>query len=178
MQSLHNVKTQLVELFVQGIPSTGNQGTRFYFNDQPFLRSKPIISLETYFFEDSAGIGSSGGMISPANNPVVTAAIGTSSYLTLYGNDPETPPKFPQSGQTTAQSGVVAQGEWIQQFPLSSLHRVNDGTKSFVYDLSTWIPRIIIWEKSYVTLPIPSANTANYSFIFNVGYIGIDTSVS
>jgi hypothetical protein len=175
---LHTIKTQLVELLVQGVASTGNNNTRFYFNDQPFLRSKNIVSLETYFAEDSQGIGESGGMLAPSNTLAVAAAVGTSAYLTLYGNDPETPPVNPTSGQTKAPGGVVAQGEWIQQFPLVSLHRINNGNSAFVFAKETFIQRIIIWEKSYITIPVAGAFTDNFSFLFNVGYTGIDTPVS
>lgn len=176
--SLHTIKTQLVELFVQGVASTGNNNTRFYFVDQPFLRSKSIISLETYFFEDSAGIGDSGGMLAPSGTPLVTAAVAASAYLSMYGNDPETPPVNPTSGVTRAPGTVVAQGEWVQQFPLVSLHRVNNIASPFVFAKETFIPRIFVWEKSYITIPVTGVFTDNFSFLFNVGYMGIDTPVS
>lgn len=178
MNALHTIKTQLVELFVLGVSDTGNNNTRFYFVDQPFLRTKKIVSIEAFFFEDSAGIAEAGGLLAPSGTPLVTAAIGSSSYLSLYGNDPETPPVGPNSGQTNAPGGVVAQGEWIQQFPLVSLHRVNNNNTSFVYDKETLIPRVLVWEKSYITLPVTAAITENLSFLFNVGYMGIDNPVS
>lgn len=178
MSALHTIKTQLVELFVKGVVSTGNNNTRFYFTDQPFLRSKSIVSLETYFFEDSAGIGESGGLLAPSGTPVALAATATSGYLSLYGNDPETPPVNPTSGVTQAPGNVVAQGEWIQQFLLTSLHRINNQASPFVFEKETFIPRIIVWEKSYITIPVAGAFTTDFSFIFNVGYMGIDTPVS
>lgn len=175
MNALHTIKTQLVELFVQGAPDPGNNNTRFYFVDQPFLRSKNVVSLETYFNSDNLG---DGGLTSPSGTPVFAGPLVANAYLSLYGNDPETPPRNPTSGVTTAPGGVVAQGEWIQNFPLLSLHRVNNQTDPFVFAKETFIPRIIVWEKSYVTIPIAGGFIDNACFLFNVGYTGIDTPVS
>jgi hypothetical protein len=165
---LHTIKSQLVELVVQGLPNPGQQATRFYFQDQPFLRQKSLVSLETFFREDS-----SAGMTSITGNALVTSAIGTNAYLTLYGNDPETPP-----GNAPTNGGVVAQGEWLQYIPLVKLHRVNNQASPFVFEKETYIPRIIVWEKSYITVPSAPANTVNFSFLLDVGYMGFDSSVS
>lgn len=168
MNYLHTIKTQLVELLVQGVGG-GNTGTRFYFQDQPFLRSKNLVSLEVYTDADIA--------LSPTNNAVAASAVLSQGFLNLYGNDPETPPINPTSGQT-ANGGVVSQGEWIQNFPLISLHRVNNQADPFVFMKETFIPRIIVWEKSYINFPVAIGVTVNTSFLFNVGYVGRDTIVS
>lgn len=164
MNYLHTIKTQLVEL---QIPA-GATGTRFYFNDQPFLRSKSIVSLEVYNSTDVPA--------SPTNVALATSDQLIAGFLTMYGNDPETPPVNPTSG-LQVNNQVVAQGEWIQNFPLTSLHRVA-GANPYVFMKETFIPRIWVWEKSYVTFPVsPDPETA-ISILFNVGYMGIDTQVS
>lgn len=165
MNYLHTIKTQLVELVIP----VGSTATRFYFNDQPFLRSKQIVSLETYAVNDIPA--------SPTNIAVVDSDTLRAGFLTMYGNDPETPPVNPMSGQQ-ANGAVVAQGEWIQNFPLISLRRVDTSAEPHVFMKETFIPRIWVWEKSYVTFPVGPAPETAVSILLNVGYIGVDTQVS
>lgn len=142
-------KSQLVELKVFGVPTTGNTGTRFQFQDQPYLRFKPITGLETFNVQDVP--------ISPTGAAVVTATQLVTGFLTLYINDVDDP------------SSV---GEWIQNVPLVLLKRTQDQAAGviapFVRQPFLLAGQTIIWDKSYVTLSSPLANTADLSFLFNV----------
>ena len=142
-------KSQLVELKVFGVPTTGNTGTRFQFQDQPYLRFKPIMGLETFNVVDVP--------VSPTGAAVVSAAQLVTGFLTLYINDVDDP------------SSV---GEWIQNVPLTLLKRTQDQTAGviapFVRQPFLMAGQTIIWDKSYVTLSSSLANTSDLSFLFNV----------
>jgi hypothetical protein len=141
-------KSQLVELKVFGV-SGGNTGTRFQFQDQPYLRFKPITGLETFNVVDIP--------LSPTGATVVSAAQLITGYLTLYVNDVDDP------------SSV---GEWIQNVPLTILKRTQDQTAGviapFVRQPFLMAGQTILWDKSYVTLTSALSNTTDLSFLFNV----------
>jgi hypothetical protein len=139
------IKQQLVEL-----PILANTTLRkFNFPTQNFLRAKNIVSIEIYTVNDMT--------VSPQGNTLPTTGNLTSGYLTLYGDNPE---------------AKNADGEWLQQIALPSLHRINNLIDPFVFGLYTLQPRKIVWEKSYVELFAAAGNTANLSFLFLVGYQG------
>lgn len=140
-------KTQIVELIAQGVAGTGNTQTNFQFTPQTYLQDKNIMSIETYSVDDIPK--------SPLGNTIVSTAQMQQCFITLYFEDPF------KAGQA---------GQFIQYFPLVSLHRVHTGTNPFVWDLTELQGQIITWEKSFVTLTTAFANTTNLSFLFNVGY--------
>lgn len=142
-------KSQLVELKVFGVATPGNTGTRFQFQDQPYLRFKPITGLETFNVQDVP--------LSPTGATVVSATQLVTGFLTLYINDVDDP------------SSV---GEWIQNVPLVLLKRTQDQTGGviapFVRQPFLLAGQTIIWDKSYVTLSTSLSNTTDISFLFNV----------
>lgn len=141
-------KSQLVEIVLTG-EAAGNQQTKIQFNDQPYLRRKKIVGLEILSATDTPK--------SPTNNDVTTSAVLQKSYLTLYLNDPASPNDV---------------GEWIQQVPLPLLHRLqNSANEPFVRELFALNQQIIYWEKCYITLPTPVANTANVSYLLQVYFL-------
>jgi hypothetical protein len=142
-------KSQLVELKVFGVATTGNTGTRFQFQDQPYLRFKPVTGIETFNVVDVP--------TSPTGAAIVSAAQLVTGYLTLYINDVDDP------------SSV---GEWIQNVPMTILKRTQDQTAGviapFVRQPFLMAGQTVIWDKSYITLATPLNNTTDLSFIFNV----------
>jgi hypothetical protein len=139
------IKSQIVENPI----NAGATKQKFNFPTQNYLRKKQIVSIEIFTSTDQT--------VSPSNNAVTTAAVNKTGYLTLYGDNPEAP---------------NAQGEWIQQIPLSSLHRLSNGVDPFVFGLFNMLPRNIVWEKSYVELFATFTPDVDTSFLFNVGYMG------
>ena len=141
-------KTQLVELVVPA-----NDGRlRFNFPTQNFLRYSgiKINSIETFSANDLS--------LSAQGNILPTEANLKSAYVTFYGDQPDDP---------------GAMGDWLQEIPLWSLHRMSNNTDPYVRDLFTLIPRNIVWEKSSITLGAALANGSQLSFVFNVGYEGV-----
>jgi|SRR5579859_192834 hypothetical protein len=140
------IKSQLVENPI----NAGSTKNQFNFPTQNYLRLKQIVSIEVLSTADIT--------VCPSGNDVISSAILKQSFLTIYGDNPEAP---------------NAQGQWIEQIPLVSLHRLNNGTDPFVFGLFNMIPRNIVWEKSFITIfgtfTPPSNNT---SFVLNVGYMG------
>ena len=141
------IKSQLIELPLQA----GSTATKLQFQDQPYLRNKQITGIEFLNVNDMSA--------SPSNNPVVTNADMLKSYLTLYLNDPGNPQNV---------------GEWIQNVPLTLLHRVqnsaNDPYVRKAYDL---VGQVIYWEKCYLSFSSALATTiTDRSFIFNVYFKG------
>ena len=102
-------KSQLIEIVLPGVATTGNQATKIQFPDQPYLRFKKIQGIETLSNNDMT--------LSPTNKTPLTTAQLKTCYLTLYLNDPANP------------SNV---GEWIQNVPFTILHRIqNSALTSF-----------------------------------------------
>jgi hypothetical protein len=142
-------KSQLVELKIFGI-SGGNTGTRFQFQDQPYLRYKPITGIETFNVNDVP--------VSPTGAAVVSGTQLPLAYLTLYVNDVD---------------NKTSVGEWIQDVPMAILKRTQSQTTanifaSFVREPFLLAGQTIIWDKSYITLTSALSNTSDVSFLFNV----------
>ncbi len=128
---MENRLTQLVELVVPGV-SGGNSQRVINFTDQPYLRDKPILSLETYSISDLS--------VSPQNNDVVTMAVLKTAYLTLYTTNPDNP---------------GSQGQWIQLQPMLDLHALQNGSDAFrrepfmlVGQLITWVNVGFMWPET------------------------------
>lgn len=149
MEYAQNIKTQIVELVVPAASTL----TRFQFPTQNFLRNKHIVSLDVFSVNDLT--------LSPQGYTLPTKANLQSAYVTFYGADPEKPD---------------AMGDWIQNLPLLTMHRMVNGTDPYVFDQFKLVPRILIWEKSYILLGAALGNTAITSFVFNVGYLGLETT--
>lgn len=138
-------KSQLVELKIFGI-ATGNTGTNFQFQDQPYLRNKKIFGIESFQVLDAP--------VSPTGAQVVNQADYIKGYLTLYTNDVKDPKSV---------------GEWLQNIPMVVLHRVQNATPTaFVRIPYMLAGQTIIWDKSYIRLTSALNNTTDHSFIFNV----------
>ena len=139
-------KSQLIEIVLPGVATTGNQATKIQFPDQPYLRFKKIQGIETLSNNDMT--------LSPTNKTPLTTAQLKTCYLTLYLNDPANP------------SNV---GEWIQNVPFTILHRIqNSANDPFVRSMFHLDNQVIYWEKCYITLPVAFANTADVSFLLQV----------
>ena len=141
------IKSQLIEL----VNPAGSTATKLQFQDQPYLRNKQITGIEVFNDNDMDA--------SPANKAIVTNAQLQKAYLTLYLNDPGSPANV---------------GEWIQNVPLTILHRVQNASNDpFVrkpYDL---VGQVIYWEKCYLTFSSSLGNlVADASFLFNVYFKG------
>lgn len=140
------IKSQLIEL----IFPANSTATKFQFNDQPYLRNKQITGIEAFNTNDVNK--------SPSGNNVIDDGQLRSAYITLYLNDPGNPQNV---------------GEWIQNVPLTILHRVqnaqNDAFVRKAYDL---VGQVIYWEKCFLTFSQPLGNNANISFLFNVYFKG------
>lgn len=144
---MKNRNTQLVEIVVPGI-SGGNQQQRIQINDQPYLRGASIWSLEVFNGTDITK--------SPQNNDVVTSALMKGAFLTLYLTDV---------------SGVNGPGEYIQLLPFNTMHTLNNFVSPFEFEPFELMGQIVSWDKCYITLGAPLANTANMSFLINVGFM-------
>ena len=139
-------KSQLIEVILPGVASTGNQSTKIQFADQPYLRFKKVQAIEVLDVTDMT--------LSPTNKTPISAAQMKTSYLTLYLNDPSNPANV---------------GEWIQNVPFTLLHRIqNASTDPFVRSMFHLDNQVIYWEKCYITLPVAFANTTDVSFLVQV----------
>jgi hypothetical protein len=143
--SFTNIKSQIVELQV----AANSTLQRFTFDTQNFLRLKNIVSLQVYTTNDMT--------TSPLGNTLPTTANVKGAYLTLYGQNPE---------------NTSAQGVWLQQIPLWDMHNLINGVDPYVFDLYTLMPRVIVWEKSYIDTTAVLGNDTALSWVFNVGYCG------
>ena len=140
------IKSQLVEL----VNPANSTATKLQFFDLPYLRFKQITGIEVLNVNDTSK--------SPTNKDVVTNAQMIKSYLTLYLNDPSNPNNV---------------GEWIQQVPLSLLHRVqNASTDPFVRQGYNLVGQTIYWEKCFLNFASSLGNTSDVSFLFNVYFKG------
>lgn len=143
-------KSQLIELVLAGVAATGNQQTKIQFPDQPYLRNKRILGIEFLNVNDMT--------LSPSNNTPCSTAQSKAAYLTLYLNDPGAPEN---------------KGEWIQDVPLSVLHRIqNSANDPFARQMFDLVGQLVYWEKCFVSLPVAFANVANVSFLFQVYFEG------
>lgn len=146
---MNNVKTTKYQLVELQIPATAAAGQRFYFQDQPQLRSQSgttvyIDSIET--FSDQAQT------LSPLSNlPVAPAAaiLNATLVLNIFGY------------------------EDLQGIPLAVLNRVAADTAAafvpWVYDLFELDSLDKVdWTKSYVQLT--AGTGAAYAYLFGVRY--------
>jgi hypothetical protein len=150
-------KSQLVELILSGIPTTGNPSTKLQFLDQPYLRNKKIFGIELITKADMSGNTSPTGRqifdISAANTT------GGAAYLTLYLNDVQNPNNV---------------GEWIQNVPFPRLHNLQQvpaaANSGDTFSRKGWdmAGQVIYWEKCYCTFPVAIANTVDLSILLNV----------
>jgi hypothetical protein len=140
------IKSQLVEL----VNPANSTATKLQFFDLPYLRFKQITGIEVLNVNDASK--------SPTNKDVVTNAQMIKSYLTLYLNDPSNPNNV---------------GEWIQQVPLSLMHRVqNASTDPFVRQGYNLVGQTVYWEKCFLNFASSLGNTSDVSFLFNVYFKG------
>lgn len=134
-------KTQLIELIVPA----STTATRFNIPDQPLLRYKKTLSIEIYNANDVT--------VSPSGNATVTAANVQRSFLTLYINEPD-----------------GTSGEYVQNIPLTSLHRIAYGTTvPYVFDIAEFANKQIDWSKSYITCQ-GGTWASQLSYLINVNY--------
>jgi hypothetical protein len=139
-------KSQLIEIILPGVATTGNQQTKIQFNDQPYLRFKKVQGVEV--------LNSADMTLSPSNKTPISNAQMKAAYLTLYLNDPQNPANV---------------GEWIQNVPFSLLHRIqNAATDPFIRSMFNLNDQVIYWEKCYISLPVAYANTTDVSFLIQV----------
>lgn len=139
-------KSQLIELILPGVATTGNQSTKIQFLDQPYLRFKKIQGLEILNSNDMA--------VSPSNKTPISNTQMKGAFLTLYLNDPQNPANV---------------GEWIQNVPFTILHRIqNAASDPFIRSMFNLNDQVIYWEKCYITLPTAYANTTDVSFLIQV----------
>lgn len=126
----------------------GSTQTRLQLLDQPYLRGANIWSIEAFNIVDIP--------LSPQGNALVTSAVLQNAYLTLY---------------TTDASGVMGQGEYLNQIPLNCLRTLqNASTNPFERQPFELVGQVISWDKSYITLGAAIGNTVNNSFLFNIGF--------
>jgi len=139
-------KSQLIEIILPGVATTGNQQTKIQFNDQPYLRFKKVQGVEV--------LNSADMTLSPSNKTPISNAQMKAAYLTLYLNDPQNPANV---------------GEWIQNVPFSLLHRIqNAANDPFVRSMFNLNDQVIYWEKCYISLPVAYANVTDVSFLIQV----------
>jgi hypothetical protein len=140
------IKSQLVEL----VNPANSTATKLQFFDLPYLRFKQITGIEVLNVNDASA--------SPTNKAVVSNAQMIKSYLTLYLNDPSNP---------------TIVGEWIQQVPLSLMHRVqNSSNDPFVRQGYNLVGQTVYWEKCFLNFASSLGNTSDVSFLFNVYFKG------
>lgn len=164
-------KSELVEVPVLGA-SGGNGQTRISFPDQPQLRYKLLQSIEAYCVNDVS--------MTPTQTPVVSAAQLLGATLVMYIEDPDKAPiRNPRVPIQTQDKVGLAMGEYIKM-PLNSIHRIQSyvGAASttpvpFVRALPQFQNIYVQWEKCYIMLAAPLANTTTVSFYFNVYYSGV-----
>ena len=139
-------KSQLIELILPGVATTGNQSTKIKFNDQPYLRFKKIQGVEVLNSNDMT--------LSPSNKTPISNNQMRGAYLTLYLNDPQNPANV---------------GEWIQNVPFTILHRIQNASNDpFIRSMFNLNDVVIYWEKCYISLPAAYANTTDVSFLIQV----------
>lgn len=148
------MKSQIVEIQV-----TSSTLQNFFFQNQPFLVKKKITAVEILTAEDMP--------ITPGGNTNITLADLKALVVTFYSTDPE------NYGQSTS----PPQGEWMRQIPAVLMHRLNNGTDPFVYDLYRLFPQEIYWEKSKVSKVNSSGLAASLpaGIVFQVYYEGLES---
>lgn len=150
-----NKRTQLVELIV---PSAQSGATKFNFPDQPQINRDGMVIdyIESLCVTDVT--------YTPSQVPVITEAMMEFSFFTGYVS---------MSANTD-----IGQGEQINQYPLTLMHRAQgSATTSFVRDMFGLPALRMDWSKSYITTGQPLGNGAAIAFLFNVGYHQVSTGL-
>jgi hypothetical protein len=144
MQTVY--KSQLIELIVPA----GSLTTKLQFPDQPYLRNKQILGIETVIAGDMDA--------SPSNRVPISLNDFQKSYLTLYLNDVTVP---------------NAVGEWIQNVPFVLLHRIQNATPDpYVRTPYTLAGQVIYWEKCFVSFASALNPITDVSILLNVYFKG------
>lgn len=139
-------KSQLIELIVPA----GSTTTKLQFPDQPYLRNKQILGIETLINGDVDA--------SPSNRTPISLNDFQKSYLTLYLNDVTVP---------------NAVGEWIQNVPFVLLHRIqNTATDPYVREPYNLAGQVIYWEKCFVSFASALSPVTDVSILLNVYFKG------
>lgn len=140
-------KSELVEVIISGAAG-GNKQVNITFPDIPQLRGKLIDSIEVLITDDVSK--------SPTGLDLITSAQMKSGFLTLFISDPQKPGDM---------------GEFVKNFPLSALHRVQSSANSiFVRALPLFPGLQVQFAKCQVLFGAPINNTDNVSILFNVYY--------
>lgn len=133
-------RCQLVEIIVPGVAGTGQTGTTFTFPDQPMLRDKLIVAIESYTATDLAK--------GPSGNTTISGAQMIQTVITLVDNQSL---------------------EYIKQLPLVDTHRIQNSTPDpFVRHAFPICPRITDFSKCYATLMTAYGNTTTVSIILMI----------
>lgn len=142
-------KSQLIEVVNPGVAG-GNTATRLQFQDFPYLRGRQIYGIEAINASDAAA--------SPTGKALPTLTEASKAYLTLYLDDQA--------------QGAKNVGEWIQNVPFASMHRIQQTTTAtnspFVRQMFEMTGQIVYWEKCYLQFSSAIANSADVSFCFIV----------
>lgn len=145
------LKSQLIEVILPGVTG-GNTSQKLQFPDFPYLRNRQIFGIETVNADDCP--------TSPTGKTVCSSAMLSKTYLTLYLDDMQ---------------NVKNVGEWIQNVPLTLLHRTQTAATSglfapFVRQMYELNGQVIYWEKCYLSLGVAYTPTTSndVSFMFNV----------
>jgi hypothetical protein len=140
------LKSQLIELVVPA----GSNTTKIQFPDQPYLRNKQILGIETVIDGDMDA--------SPSNRVPINLNQFQKSYLTLYLNDITVP---------------NAIGEWIQNVPFVLLHRIqNTANDPYVREPYNLAGQVIYWEKCFVSFATALVPATDVSILLNVYFKG------
>jgi hypothetical protein len=136
-------KSQLIEV----VQTANSTATKLQFNDFPYLRGRKIYGIEMFTGADMT--------TSPTGKTLPTVAQAQVTYLTLYLDDQST--------------GVKNVGEWIQNVPFASLHRVqNSATNPFVRQMFEMTGQIVYWEKCFFNFGTWTAVGSDVSFCLTV----------
>lgn len=145
-------KSQLIEVVMNGTAANPFNNTTINFGIQQFLLGKKIEGLEFYCVDDIPQ--------APSGAAVVSRAVFKSAFLTLYMKDPDS----------------NSWGEYIQNFPLTSLRRINNPnsgtTVGNVWQITGLRGVEVDWDKSKIFMCAAPNLTVNTSFILNVYYAG------
>lgn len=134
------VYSQTAEIRVPG----GATNSRFYFNNLPNLRCKPVMSVQTYSVSNVA--------VAPSQTPVINNIVAGVAFLTLVTSD------------NVEVIKEIPYGELFSTATTAAANPVNN----ILHTIAS-IP--IVWEKSYITLGATAGIAATDEvFLFNIYY--------
>lgn len=154
------IKCQFIEVINPGVAGSGNGSVKIQFQDQPYLRNKKILGIETFTALDISQ--------TPTGKTPQSGAQMKQGFVTFYLNDIQNPNNV---------------GEWLQNVPLTILHRVQNNvipatslpnppnvqfSEPFVRSMFELQRQVIYWEKCYISLAAALNNTTDVSFPFMV----------